>query len=144
MSSGRRSARRQAVFVLYQQDLLSLSAESALERAYDEGPSEYTRRLVLGVGAQRDRIDGLLARHLAGWELGRLGILERSILRVAAYELLAEPDVPEAVVIDQAVELAKRFCSGEAGSLVNGVLGSAASEMSRTTGEPGAEEKDGD
>jgi len=129
---------------LYQQDLLSLSAESALERAYDEGPSEYTRRLVLGVGAQRDRIDGLLARHLAGWELGRLGILERSILRVAAYELLAEPDVPEAVVIDQAVELAKRFCSGEAGSLVNGVLGSAASETSRTTGEPGAEEKDGD
>ena len=56
----------------------------------------------------------------------RLGVLERAILRLAVFELLWEPEVPPAVVIDEAVGSAKRFCSDEAGSLVNGVLGSVA------------------
>lgn len=84
----------------------------------------YARGLVLGVAKNRERVDELLKRHLAGWSLGRLGILERSILRVAAYELLGETEVPNPVAINEAVALAKRFCSAEAGALVNGVLGS--------------------
>lgn len=126
MSAGRRSARRQAVFLLYQQDLLKLDAEAALQRVDDDEVSEYARELVLGVQAERERIDALLADHVTGWSVERLGVLERSILRAALYELLMEPDVPEAVVIDQAVTLAKRFCSTEAGALVNGILGSLA------------------
>jgi transcription antitermination protein NusB len=133
VSSGRRSARRQAVFILYQQDLLRLSAEAALERAGEEQVDGYARAVVQGVAADSDSIETLLSSHLAGWSLDRLGVLERAILRVAAFELLRRPDVPEAVVIDQAVELAKRFCSAEAGALVNGILGS----MARVRGENG-------
>jgi N utilization substance protein B len=136
MSTGRRSARRQAVFVLYQQDLLGLTPNAALTRARRSaegkrpieargGPvDEYTASLVEGVGEHRQEIDDLLGKHLEGWSVQRLGVLERAILRVAAFELVWEPDVPAAVVIDEAVESAKRFCSDEAGSLINGVLGS--------------------
>jgi transcription antitermination protein NusB len=66
----------------------------------------------------------MLGTHVEGWALSRLGVLERAILRLAAYELVWEPETPAAVVIDEAVGSAKRFCSDEAGSLVNGVLGS--------------------
>lgn len=79
-----------------------------------------------------DAIDGLLGQHLEGWALTRLGVLERAILRVAAYELLEESEVPVAVVVDEAVGLAKRFCSAEAGSLVNGVLGAIAEQAERS------------
>ncbi len=128
MPTGRRSARRQAVFVLYQQDLLGLSTEDALRRGETEA-DDYTAELVRGVSDHRAEIDDALGGHVEGWSLGRLGVLERAILRLAAYELLWEPDLPSAVVIDEAVESAKRFCSDEAGSLVNGVLGSLAGSV---------------
>lgn len=123
MSTGRRSARRQAVFILYQQDLLGLAVGEALLRFTEVEIDAYARTLVLGVARRLTNIDGLLDRYLAGWNLERLGILERAILRVAVYELLEETDVPGPVVVNEAVALAKRFCSAEAGSLVNGVLG---------------------
>jgi transcription antitermination protein NusB len=129
MPAGRRSARRQAVIVLYQQDLLSLDAEGALARTDDPKPYVYAAGLVRGVGQHRPEIDDLLGTHVEGWSLQRLGVLERAILRLAAYELIWEPEIPSAVVIDEAVESAKRFCSDEAGALVNGVLGSLASAV---------------
>ena len=114
------------MFVLYQQDLLRLNAEEALARAHDSRGDEYTAALVRGVGDHRSEIDDVLTKHVEGWSLQRLGVLERAILRLAAYELIWEPEVPSAVVLDEAVESAKRFCSDEAGSLVNGVLGAVA------------------
>jgi transcription antitermination protein NusB len=126
MPTGRRSARRQAVFILYQQDLLALKPADALARAADPPADEYTARLVQGVAAHRVEIDEMLGPHVEGWTLSRLGVLERAILRLAAYELVWEPETPAAVVIDEAVGCAKRFCSDEAGSLVNGILGSLA------------------
>jgi N utilization substance protein B len=130
VSTGRRSARRHAVFILYQQDLLQLTSAAALRRAGDGEVDEYSHRLVVGVGERQEEIDGLLAQHVTGWSVDRLGILERAILRMAAYELLWESEVPLAVVINEAVNLAKRFCSEEAGALVNGVLGSLAADGS--------------
>lgn len=127
MQAGRRRARRQAVVILYQQDLLGLSAPGAMRRVRDVEISDYARRLVLGVAAERETIESAVGAHLAGWSWERLGVLERSILKVAAYELMRETEVPVAVIIDQAVELAKRFCSAEAGALVNGILGAMAS-----------------
>jgi N utilization substance protein B len=126
VAAGRRSARRQAVFVLYQQDLLKLGLEAALGRVLDDNIDEYAARVVRGVNSERPAIDTLLGQHLSGWTLGRLGALERSILRVAVYELVKEAGVPVAVAVDEAVSLAKRFCSGEAGALVNGILGNVA------------------
>jgi N utilization substance protein B len=124
--AGRRNARRQAVFILYQQDLLALSAPAAIYRIQDLEVSDYARRLVLGAAAERETIRSTVEANLAGWSWERLGVLERSILRVAVYELMREAEVPTPVIIDQAVELAKRFCSPEAGALVNGILGTMA------------------
>ncbi len=114
------------MFVLYQQDLLRLGAEEAIARVQQDEVQEHTLRLVLGVDARRAEIDDLLADNLSGWRLERLGLLERAVLRVAAYELLFDMETPVAVVVDEAVTLAKRFCSSEAGSLVNGILGGVA------------------
>ena len=124
MSAGRRSARRQAVFVLYQQDLLKLTPEAAMQRLQGSAMDEYALVLVMGVARQKSEIDTILQEHVSGWSVDRLGVLERSILRLAAFELLWRDDVPAAVAIDEAVALTKRFCSDEAGALVNGVLGS--------------------
>jgi transcription antitermination protein NusB len=140
MSTGRRSARREAVFILYQQDLLSLGAAAALQRSRPGGVDEYARRLVLGVQERRQEIDALIDRHIVGWHLDRLGILERAILRVAAYELRWMSEVPNAVVINEAVTLAKRFCSAEAGALVNGVLGAMAAAEEKSEGPRAVEE----
>ena len=96
-----------------------------MARVSDAGaPDPYTQSLVSGVAHHVSDIDRLLADNLSGWTLERLGILERSILRLAVFEMLWEVELPRAVAIDEAVELAKRFCSDEAGALVNGVLGS--------------------
>lgn len=137
MSAGRRSSRRQAVFILYQLDLLKLDVETALQREEGEEVGEYARRVVRGVAAERERIDVLLRPHVTGWSLERLGVLERAILRVATYELLMESEVPVAVVIDEAVGLGKRFCSGEAAGLVNAVLAGVAAEARETEGAEG-------
>ncbi len=126
MPTGRRSARREAVIVLYQQDLLGLTADSALRRSSTGVVDDYAVRLVHGVDTRRETLDAQITAHITGWTVGRLGILERAILRTAAYELGWESEVPEAVVINEAVTLAKRFCSAEAGALVNGVLAALA------------------
>ena len=103
-----------------------MDADEVLERTSDEAVDEYAARIVRGVASQGKSIDALLVGHLSGWSLQRLGVLERAILRAAVYELIEEAEIPVAVVVDEAVNLAKRFCSGEAGALVNGVLGSVA------------------
>ncbi|HZJ03116.1 MAG TPA: transcription antitermination factor NusB [Thermoleophilia bacterium] len=126
--AGRRRARRDAVVVLYQQDLLGLSADAALERALAGGSqiSAYTRRLVHGVEEHRQELDGWVDANLRGWSVERLGAVERNILRVGAFELRHVEEVGDAVAINEAVELAKRFGSFEAAGLVNGVLGAMA------------------
>lgn len=101
-----------------------MTTQGALERVREGNVAPYARRLLTGVNAELSDIDRMLVEHVAGWSLDRLGVLERAILRCAVYELRWEPEVPQAVAIDEAVVLAKRFCSAEAGALVNGVLGS--------------------
>jgi transcription antitermination protein NusB len=127
--AGRRTARRKAAFALYQQDLLRLTPDTALARAQRGGElDDYSEELVRGVNEHEGEIDARIDKHLSGWTVERLGNLERSILRLAMYELEYATEVPPAVVIDEAVELTKRFCSDEAAALVNGVLGSALKE----------------
>ena len=136
MADGRRAARRAAAFTLYQQDLMGLTADAALQRSEQAGPAPapYTRRLVLGVAERGLQIDEFLGRHLKAWTLERLAPLERSILRLAVFEMLAVEDVPTVVAIDEAVELAKRFASIEAATLVNGVLAAVAAEIATDRG----------
>lgn len=125
MEEGRRQARRRAVFLLYQADVTDVDVEKVLKRAAGaDGLLEgYAAELVRGVERQKAQLDSVLDRQLTGWSLDRLGSLERSILRVAAYEILEDPTTPGPVAVTEAVELAKRYVSEEARVLINGVLG---------------------
>jgi N utilization substance protein B len=113
--------------LLYQQDLMNLTAEAALERAAAEEESldPYSRHLFLGVQENKEALDREISRHLKGWTLERLAPLERNILRLGLYELRHVDDLPAAVALNEAVELAKRFASDEAAGLINGVLAAA-------------------
>jgi N utilization substance protein B len=127
---GRRAARRQAVILLYQRDVTGLSLEELQENAAREGTpvDEFARALAEGVASDTDSLDRLITGAAEGWTAERLAPLERNILRVAVHELLDWEDIPAAVSINEAVDLAKRYCQAEAPGLVNGILGRIASE----------------
>jgi len=82
----------------------------------------FAERLALGADQARLRIDALLAQGLDNWRLERLAIVDRNVLRLAVYEFLHEPETPPIVVIDEAIELAKRFGGEDSGQFVNGIL----------------------
>jgi transcription antitermination protein NusB len=120
----RSDQRRAAVIALYQSDLTDRPAEGLL----DARATAFTRELVDGAMEHRPELDELIGRHASGWSLERIAPLERNILRVALYELLHRPDVPDEVAIDEAVETAKELCSAEAPGFVNGILGTVQRE----------------
>ncbi|HEV8685815.1 MAG TPA: transcription antitermination factor NusB [Gaiellaceae bacterium] len=118
MSTGRRTARRTAVFLLYQWDLTGKPLASLYEGEIDE----YARELAEGVAARAPELDERITAAAEGWTAERLGAVERNVLRVAIHEL-DSGSVPPEVAINEAVELAKRYASDEAGKFVNGILG---------------------
>jgi len=130
----RRQARRAAFVLLYQHDVVETPLEPLYERyAADtrEPIPPYTREVVEGVAASVEALDARIDGVSRGWTADRLGAVERAILRLALWELSERPDVPAPVVVDEAVELAKRYASPEAASFVNGVLGTAARQDGR-------------
>ena len=121
----RRSERRAAAFLLYQRDLMDGDFEPlyvAYTRDNGEPVSEFTRRQAEGVWNDRERLDRAIDSAAQGWTSERMAVLERNILRLAVWEM-GEGGTPAAVAIDEAVTLAKRYSSEDAGRLVNGILG---------------------
>lgn len=120
----RRTARKQAFLTLYQSDVTErpLEATVARWRKYRGDIEEYAVRLLRGVEAERDALDGLLSEVSEGWPVHRMSAVERSILRLALYEMLHVSDVPPNVAVGEAVELAKGFSGDEAPAFVGGVL----------------------
>lgn len=92
-------------------------------------PDSYALRLVEGLSGRTAEVDALISRHSSAWSLDRMPAVDRCLLRLSTYELLAEADVPLAVVIDEAVELAKEYSTEDSGRFVNGVLSSIAAEV---------------
>ncbi len=92
-------------------------------------PVPLARQLVEGVAAHQAELDPVIAESSVNWPLERMPAMDRSILRLAAYELAHRPDVPLAVIIDEAVELAKRFSTDDSGRFVNGVLSRVAERL---------------
>lgn len=132
----RRAARRQAVFILYQEAVTGLPLSEVEENAERERGREsdpYTRRMIHGVTERRETIDAAIDHAASGWSVERIAPLERSILRVAVNELVAEQEIPTAVAIDEAVEIAKRYCQADAAAFVNGILGTIASDVRSRT-----------
>lgn len=124
-------ARRQAIQVLYQGEIVGTSPEELLEDAgsFIDGacPMEYARALVVGTCEHRADIDELLKKYSENWSLDRMPMVDRAILRLASYEILYVDEVPTSVAINEAVDLAKDFGGeDESPRFVNGVLGRVA------------------
>ena len=123
--SARSKARKRAVDVLYESDARGVSPTTTLAERLalaDPPVNEYTVELIEGLDANRERVDEILTGYAEGWTVERMPGVDRAVLRLGIYELLWRPDVPEAVVIDEAVELAKTLSTDESPRFVNGVL----------------------
>ncbi|MEY3680494.1 MAG: transcription antitermination factor NusB [Ilumatobacteraceae bacterium] len=123
----RTRAREAALTALYEAETKGIDPRLVLESQILP-PAALTTLLVEGVSGSVGEIDELIAKYATGWSLDRMPTLDLLVLRVATYELVRRPEVPIAVVIDEAVELAKRFSTDDSGRFVNGVLASIARE----------------
>ena len=123
--AARSKARKRALDVLFEAELRGEPVLEILgERAAEQTPPvpAYTTELVEGVQSHRARIDELLATHARGWALDRMPAVDRNILRIGAYELLWQDQVPDAVAIDEAVQLARDLSTEGSPAFVNGLL----------------------
>jgi transcription antitermination protein NusB len=121
----RTKARKRALDVLYESELRGVDLGATLpdRLAADDPPvNPYTVTLVEGVAAHQSRIDELLDTHAEGWSLARMPIVDRNLLRIATYEVLYVEDVPDAVAVSEAVQLASELSTDESGGFVNGLL----------------------
>ncbi|WP_134323061.1 transcription antitermination factor NusB [Cumulibacter soli] len=124
--SARTKARKRAIDILFEADLRGADpvATAADRLVDDERPIQpYALTLIEGVAARRERIDELVSTYADGWSLDRMPGVDRAIIRTAVYELLWADDVPDVVVIDEAVELAKLLSTDDSPKFVNGLLG---------------------
>ena len=123
MTTGRRSARRTALFLLYQWDLTG----QPLASLYEGTPDDFAASLATAVAARAEELDRRVTESSDEWPADRMGTLERNILRIGVYEL-EERTVPPEIAINEAVVLAKKYASDNAARLVNGILGKIARE----------------
>ncbi|WP_421379509.1 transcription antitermination factor NusB [Bacillus salacetis] len=131
----RRTAREKALQALFQMDMSGMTADEALTNVYEDTPSdEYLEALVKGAAENKEKIDGLIKENLEKWSFDRLAKVDKNIMRVAVYELLEVKDVPNKVVINEAIEIAKTYGDDQSGKFINGVLSKVNSSI-ETQGE---------
>lgn len=120
----RRTAREKALQALFQIDVSDVTPSSAIEHVLEgKETDDYLTKLVLGVVEQKSEIDQLIRANLEKWTLQRLATVDRNLLRMAVYELrFANNDVPENVVLDEAIEIAKIYGDEQSSKFINGVL----------------------
>ncbi|MER7762015.1 transcription antitermination factor NusB [Streptomyces sp. NPDC097619] len=129
--AARSNARKRAFQILFEADQRGVPVREVLAdwirhaRTDDRQPSvaAHTMDLVEGYAGKVDRIDELIATYAVDWDLDRMPVVDRNIVRLGAYELIWMDDTPDAVVIDEAVQLAKEFSTDDSPSFVNGLLG---------------------
>lgn len=139
----KRQARECALQILYPLDMLAakeiaiaINIDDAIARFFDNFDADARAReragaLVRGVMVERARIDEVIAAHSPRWRLERMALVDRNVLRLCVHELLFDPETPARVVIDEGVEIAKRFGAEQSAAFVNGVLDSAARALGR-------------
>lgn len=124
----RREARERALELCYEVETRARTADEVLDELAVE-PDEYAVRLLRGVDAHRAEIDELVSRVSENWTLDRMPAVDRAVLRIGGYELGWELDLATAIVIDEAVELARRFSTKDSGRFVNALLAKMAVEL---------------
>lgn len=120
----RRTAREKALQALFQIDVSDTDPALAIEHVLeDEAGDEYLTRLVLGVVEHKEEIDQLIKENLEKWTIDRLATVDRNLLRIAVYELkFVSSEVPENVILDEAIEIAKIYGDDQSSRFINGVL----------------------
>ncbi len=123
----RRKARELALQMLYENDVSGTEPREMFARSSDlqttpEGTRAFAERLVEGTLAHRDDLDAIISKQADNWRLSRMPVVDRNILRLALFELLHEPETPHPVVIDEALEIAKRFSTPRSSQFINGIL----------------------
>lgn len=146
--ASRRRAREFALQALYQADITSGPAGTALQRLWDlqlDSPDleprpaeseeiDFASRIAQGVDGRRVELDGLIEAASRNWRLARMPVVDRNILRMASFELVGAKDVPPNVAINEALELAKRFGDKDSRAFVNGILDKVAADTGRGGG----------
>jgi N utilization substance protein B len=136
VSLSRRLARETAFKALFQIDLGKSTTEQALRYVLqgvnlNESEVRFTREMVEGTIGHLVELDRLIQKYLVNWELSRLSAVDRNLLRLALFEILYRPDIPNAVAINESLELAKKYGSSEeTAAFINGILDRVASECS--------------
>jgi transcription antitermination protein NusB len=130
----RRRAREFAMQILYALDLNPGPADDFLNIFWESHPakpevSEYTSVLVRGTLSKKEEIDTLISAHSSHWKIDRMAVTDRNILRLGTFELMAEQTVPAKVVINEAIEIAKKFGTSDSATFINGVLDSIHQEI---------------
>lgn len=128
--SSRTKARKRAIDTLYGADLRQVAIADALveesKRAAEQPERQsswlYAREIIAGVAEHQDEIDAVIAEHAHGWTLDRMPVVDRAILRMGVWEILHNDEVPAAVAIAEAVQLASELSTDDSGGFVNGVL----------------------
>lgn len=123
----RRRARECALQMLFQVDLTGGTSEDVFlqfwkDQEAGEQIRSFAERLVLGVVGNYQDLDAALAGSVENWRIERMAVVDRNVLRMGVYEILYEPETPPVVIIDEAIEVAKKFGSEESGSFINGIL----------------------
>lgn len=123
----RRKARELALQALYQGEMNGEAPEKTLALlcehfVINKKAVPYARELVSGVSERWDELNTLIQRNAANWRLSRMSVIDRNIIRLATFELCCKEDVPPTVVINEAIEVAKRFSSDESSAFINGIL----------------------
>jgi transcription antitermination protein NusB len=124
----RSESRERALTLLYEAEAKTQTGEATL-KALPVAADDMATKLVQGVDSHRAEIDALIRKYSRTWTLERMPVIDRSVLRIAIFELLASPDVPTAVILDEAVELAKSYGTDDSGKFVNGMLSSIAAHL---------------
>jgi len=123
----RRNARENALQVLFQIEFNSGDLDEVLEefrqsRRVKEKEREYGEHLVRGVIDHREEIDKIIQSHSKNWRISRMDLIDRNLLRLAAFEMIYQPDLAPAIIINEAVEIAKKYGGKESATFINGIL----------------------
>ena len=127
----RRAARERALGLCYEAEARGSTPTAVLDEQ-PVPPDPYALALVRGVAAHREEIDALLTRYSEKWSVSRMPAVDRALLRIGTYELGWEPDLPRAVVINEAVELAQEYSTKDSGRFVNALLSAIADHLRGT------------
>ncbi len=124
----RTKAREHALKMLYGVDITKDDCATCMERFWkdneelDEETKKFANSIVIGVTKNRDALDKIISECATNWQLKRMAVVDRNILRFAAYELLYSKDIPPKVAINEAIDIAKKYGDADSGKFVNGIL----------------------